>query len=226
MITDSKVVHKIYINLLRFFNRIPFYQPTYKNNSFFSFNEKHLRDSEERVDLMIRNLDQKQGSYLDIGSQIGYFVFKMSEVGFFSTGIECSQYPHKYANSLSVINNSNNVNFINMCIDDDNIKCIPSYDIVSVLNVFHHWVYFSGYDSADLIMREVFKKTNKILFFESGEFDEKDEYWSDCLSFMGGDSKKWLHQYLLSLGFSSVEQLDNFSTHLNKHNRTLYMCKK
>ena len=113
-----------------------------------------------------------------------------------------------------------------MCIDDDNIKCIPSYDIVSVLNVFHHWVYFSGYDSADLIMREVFKKTNKILFFESGEFDEKDEYWSDCLSFMGGDSKKWLHQYLLSLGFSSVEQLDNFSTHLNKHNRTLFMCKK
>jgi len=226
MIADNKVLHKIYINLLRVFRRIPFYQPTYMDKSFFVFNEKHLRDSENRAKLIIKNIGKEKGSYVDIGSQIGYFVFKLSDVGFFSTGVECSKYPHKYADSLRVINERDNVNFINMCIDSDNIKTLPNYDIVSLLNVFHHLVYFLGYDSADSIMKEIFNKTNKILFFESGEFEEKNEYWSDCLNFMGDNSKKWIHNYLLSLGFSSVEQLDVFPTHLNAHNRALYICKK
>ena len=218
--------HKIYINLLRLFNRIPFYQPTYMKNIFPIVKDKNLRESETRADLIIENLDNSSGSYLDIGSQLGYFVFKMAETGFFSTGIESSKYPHSYANSLKVINDEDNVCFINMSIDSNNVKNLPTYDVVSILNVFHHLVYFNSFKDADIIMKELVSKTNKILFFETGEFEEKGEYWSDCLSFMGKDSKKWVFNYLKTLGFSNVSKIAEFPTHLNDHKRTLYCCSK
>jgi hypothetical protein len=196
------------------------------DKNFFLVKERNLRESKQRFDSIIKNIDQRDGSYLDIGSQLGYFVFKMSSVGFFSTGIECSEYPHKYASSLSIVNNTHNANFINMCVDDNNIRNIPSYDVISILNVFHHLVYFLDFDSADTIMKEIARKTNNILIFESGEFGERDEYWSDCLKFMGEHPKEWIYDYLMSLGFSSVERIGEFSTHLNSHTRTLYICKK
>jgi len=196
------------------------------NKIFFLVKESNLRGCKQRADSIIENIDRTGGSYLDIGSQIGYFVFRMSNLGFFSTGIECSKYPHKYASSLSVINEAHNTNFINMCVDNNNIKNIPSYDVISILNVFHHLVYFLGFDNADCIMKEITNKTNDILIFESGEFGESGEYWSDCLNFMGEEPKEWIYEYLVSLGFSKVDRIGEFPTHLNSHVRTLYVCKK
>ena len=222
----KKKIHKFYINILRFFNRIPFYQPTYMKKSFFLVKNKNLRESELRSQKIIASLNFNSGSYLDIGSQLGYFVFKMAESGFFSTGIEASKYPHNYANSLKIVNDNDNVCFINMSIDIQNVKNLPSYDVISILNVFHHLIYFYNFKDADIIMKELVSKTNKTLFFETGEFEEKGEYWSDCLSFMGEDSKKWVFNYLKSLGFSSVSKIAEFPTHLNDHRRTLYCCSK
>jgi len=196
------------------------------NNKFFLIKDKSLRESDNRSNLIVDNVDKSSGSYLDIGSQLGYFVFKMAEVGFVSTGIECSKYPHKYASSLKVINENNNVSFINMCIDSKNIINIPNFDVISMLNVFHHLVYFLGFDAADIIMKQLASKTNSKLFFETGEYEEKGEYWSDSLSFMKSDSKSWIYNYLCSLGFSTVSIIGEFPTHLNNHHRTLFCCNK
>ena len=195
-------------------------------NSFFLVKDKNLRESESRAKLIIESLQEKTGSYLDIGSQLGYFVFKMADSGFFATGIEASKYPHNYASSLKVINNDHNACFINMSIDSSNVKNLPSYDVISILNVFHHLVYFYSFKDADIIMKELVSKTNKTLFFETGEFEEQGEYWTDCLSFMGKDSKNWTFNYLKSLGFANVSKIGEFSTHLNNHSRTLYCCTK
>lgn len=195
-------------------------------NKFPIIKNNNLRVSDKRLDLIVSSVGEIRGSYLDVGSQLGYFVFRMSEKGFFSMGIESEKYACSYSNSLKVINENENVAFINKSINNDNIKDIPSFDVVSILNVFHHLVYFLGFDNADIVMRELYNKTNKILFFETGEFEEKGQYWSDCLSFMGDDSSVWIHSYLLEIGFSDVKKIDKFSTHLNSHKRTLYLCSK
>jgi len=193
---------------------------------FFIVNNVSMRDSADRADLIVERIKSIKGSYLDIGSQLGYFVFRVSDRNFFATGIECSKNPFLYSNSLKVINRKQNVDFINMCIDSRNVYNLPSYDVVSVLNVFHHFVYFYGYDQADEIMKEIANKTNKMMFFETGEYEEKGEYWSESLDFMGHDTKTWIYDYLKSLGFSEVVEIGEFGTHLNEHKRTLYACHK
>lgn len=217
---------KIYVNVLRLSNVVLLYQPTYMTNKFRIIKNNNIRESDKRIDLIISSVGEMSGSYLDVGSQLGYFVFKMSEKGFFSMGIESERYAYSYSNSLKVINENENVVFMNKSIDNDNIKDIPSFDVVSIMNVFHHLVYFLGFDNADIVMRELYNKTNKILFFETGEYEEKGEYWSDCLSFMGEDSSVWIHSYLLKIGFSDVKKIGESSTHLNPHKRTLYLCCK
>ena len=53
----KKKIHKFYINILRFFNRIPFYQPTYMKKSFFLVKNKNLRKSELRAQKIIESLN-------------------------------------------------------------------------------------------------------------------------------------------------------------------------
>ena len=75
------------------------------------------RSSEDRVSLISENLPQLPGSYLDIGSQLGYFVFKISEKGFLSCGIEVNPISCTYSRSLAILNDIKNVSFLNFQLD-------------------------------------------------------------------------------------------------------------
>ena len=106
----SVLYNKIYVNFLRTFRRVPFYQPTYmeKGGGFMLVSDTFLRGSLERSNLILDKIKAMSGSYLDIGSQLGYFVLKVSELDFIATGIECSEMPYRYSNSLKEIYNKNN----------------------------------------------------------------------------------------------------------------------
>jgi 2-polyprenyl-3-methyl-5-hydroxy-6-metoxy-1,4-benzoquinol methylase len=196
---------------------------------FYLCRNYSYRDSNDRVAVLkdkILSENSETKTYLDIGSQFGYFVFKMAEEGYFTMGIECNKLFYNYSYSLVKINNLSNVSIVNDCINDKSIKNIPNFEYISILNVFHHLVYFQGFEKADEIMKTIVQKTNKGMFFETGEFEEKNEYWTDCLSFMGENSAEWTENYLNSLGFSKVEVIGKFTNHLNGHERTFYYCKK
>ena len=60
-----------------------------------------------------------------------------------------------------------------MCIDSKNIKNIPNFDVISSLNVFHHLVYFLGFDAADIIMKQLVSKTNSKLFLRQVNMKKK-----------------------------------------------------
>jgi len=219
-----------YVNMVRILNLTELYQPSYnRQNYIFLKADKIKRDSDDRVRAIQDNIvSSKVSTYLDIGSQLGYFVLKLSELNKFTDaqGFEMNQTSCAYANALVCLNNVNNVSFINCKVTHDLIHKTPSFDMISFLNVFHHIVHFEGFDEADAVMRELYNKTNEYFIFETGQFDEKGYYWTDSLSFMGANPVSWIHDYLIQIGYKSVEIVNNFPTHLSGQTRAFLVCRK
>ena len=220
----------VVINLIRIFKLTEFYQPTYNpNNIYYIWGTSYQRLTNERVNVIKSNIDLNGVStYLDIGSQLGYFVYKINEANnsIFATGIEMSKVSYMYSILIGMLNNSINTSFINTELTANNVQNIPCYDLISCLNVFHHIVHFRGFEEADEIMKCLYKKTNKCLIFETGQYDEKGHYWTNDLSFMEDSPIKWIIEYLKKLGFYDVRLISKFKTHLGDDERGFFICTK
>jgi len=229
----TKFVHfLIYVatNLIRFFKLTEFYQPTYNpNNIYYVRGSSYERLSNERIDVIKANIDLNEVStYLDIGSQLGYFVYKINEASssIFVTGIEMNKISYIYSVLIGILNNSINTSFVNSELTADTVQNIPCFDVVSYLNVFHHIVHFKGFEEANKIMKILYMKTNKYFIFETGQYNEKGHYWTNDLGFMGDTPIKWVIEYLKKLGFYDVKLISKFKTHLGDQERGFFICIK
>ena len=220
----------IVINIIRLFKLTELYQPTYNPYKIpFVRSKTYARQSNDRLEKITSNIDLNDVStYLDIGSQLGYFVFSINEINksILSTGIEMNKTSYMYSVLIGILNKSINVSFINTELTSKISENIPSYDIISFLNVFHHIVHFQGFDEANIIMKDLYNKTNKYFIFETGQYNVKGCYWSNDLSFMGETPNQWLFDYLKSLGYSEVKLISKFNTHLNDEERSFFICIK
>lgn len=206
---------------------VEFYQPAYDPNSFLQniITSASRENTQKRVEFITANLPKDDvHSYIDIGSQIGYFVFKMQEWNnLYSIGIEMNSIAHNVASQLSAINGRDKIGFINSKIDASTVKSIPSVDVISFLNVFHHINHFDSFDAANNIVQTLQKKC-KYFIFETGQYNEKGYYWSEDLSFMGNDSDNWIKEYLKQSSFEIIAS-HNFTTHLSDNTRLLCVCR-
>ena len=80
-----KIIHYVIyclINIIRIFRLTELYQPTFNpNNITFVRNKSYARESSERIEIIVVHIDLKTiSTYLDIGSQLGYFVYKINEL--------------------------------------------------------------------------------------------------------------------------------------------------
>lgn len=225
-----KIVPWSFINVVRLLNLTELYQPTYNPKKYIilKFDVKK-RNSDDRIYAIQNNVDfSRINTYLDIGSQLGYFVFRLSESNelILAQGFEMNDVSTAYSNALVYLNDLENISFVNCKVTPIFVKKMPNYDMISFLNVFHHVVYFDGFEIADKIMHELYNKTNSYFIFETGQFDEKGYYWSDSLSFMGDNPVAWIQDYLISLGYKTVTLIDEFPTHLSDKTRAFFICSK
>jgi hypothetical protein len=223
----TNLISSIIVNYIRIGNKTELYQPTYnvKNLRLFR-SDLEKRSSDDRVDVIQDNMPGIPGSYLDVGSQLGYFVFKMSEKGFLSCGIEANPVSCVYASNVANLNGVKNASFLNFPLDLSTVDSLPEYDVISILSVYHHMVYFFGKDDADIVLKKLIGKCRRRFFFETGEYEEKGFYWTDGLSFMGEDSSMGITKFLEEFGFSSITKIGEHATHLTDHKRSLFMCEK
>lgn len=224
------IFHYFYINLVRLFNLTDLYQPTYNPSCRFlirsSFNQ---RNCDDRILSIKENVDLSRiGFYMDIGSQLGYFVFRLCELNksTIGCGIERDSIACNYANSLVALNHVKNVSFINCRLNESSVKTLPTCDMISLLNVFHHIVYFNGFDAANSIMQQLYHKCNLYFIFETGQFNEKVQPWSNSLDFMGDNPEKWIQEYLIGLGYKDVRLAGRFATHVGSIKRAFFICFK
>jgi len=224
-----KTLPYLYINLIRLFGLIELYQPTYNPKKFYLVHPKlKRRDCDDRILAIQKNVDfTKIRSYLDVGSQLGYFVFKLCESNkIWGQGMEMDSMTCNYANSIAMLNSISNVSFSNSKLTMSSVRNMPNYDMISFLNIFHHMVYFDGFNAADSTMRQLYLKCNSYFIFETGQFDEKGYYWGKSLSFMGNEPEKWIKDYLIRVGYKDVNLVGRFSTHLSDRNRAFFICSK
>jgi cyclopropane fatty-acyl-phospholipid synthase-like methyltransferase len=214
-----------YINTVRRKNLVCFYQPTYNPNSYYLYDEGEnvRKETDVRLESMTKSLDfSKINSYLDIGSQFGYFVFKLAEkYPIIAHGIEVDKISYKYSAALTILNDCKRVSFNNLHLTPESAEKLPQYDLISFLNVFHHIVHFDNYDTACKVMQILSTKC-KFFVFETGQYNEKGYYWSEDLKFMGDNPDKWVKEYLVSLGYRIIS-VNNFSTHLSENTRS-FIC--
>lgn len=196
------------------------YQPVYGEEA-----SSGQRLCQDRWNIMKQYLPEKDFSFMDIGSQIGYFTFQAAAEGAVSLGIERSKRACQVANAIKELRNMDHAAFLNMGIDSFTVKGLPKIDVLCCMSVYHHWVRESGFIEADKIFTELTSKTNAI-FFETGQSNEKNTDWADTLNFMNPDPLFWIENYLKEKQFNKIERLGLFSTHLSEIPRMLFYAEK
>jgi len=126
----------------------------------------------QRWEAIKNEIKIKNGSAIDIGSNLGFFTLRMSEMGFYAIGIDMqhgfkviSEYVQKKAGI-------GNAAFSTMKLTPNNVASLPHVDVMIFLSVWHHWIKHFGYDDAKRMFKILWNKTNHIMFFESGEDSE------------------------------------------------------
>lgn len=202
----------------------------YQNNPFnFSESKKDLstRFCEDRYQAFSAFIPKDQFfSVLDIGCNQGYFLFRIAPHAGVCIGFEKAYNEVMYARSLAAVHRVKNVLFMDYMITPHNVAAIPAADIIICLSVFHHWVRDFGENNAIDMLRMTMNHCRRYFIFETGQYEEKGQKWTDVLKFMGANSHEWITNFLYDSGFSKVEMVGEFSTTLSDIPRKLYVAIK
>ncbi len=152
-------------------------------------------------------------SVLDIGCNVGYFVFKAEEKGCFSCGIDSSLRSNLISNYVKMKARFINAYFLLGRIDVDNIDFIPKYDYIIFLSVFHHWCAEYGLVESKKALSKLIQKSNKGFFFEMGQ-EEMDKQYN--IPSMDNESKQWIQNLLQDISSRTVKWIGQSNVFVDK----------
>lgn len=142
---------------------------------------------------------------LDIGCNVGFFCFALAEMGVAAVGVDAASKELRIAAFARRKLQASNVGFLSLQVTPGNVALLPACDSVLLLSVWHHWVRCFGFAAATAMLREVWARAGKLMFFETGESEMPAEYG---LPAMTPSPREWLESYLHdSCGPSRVECL-------------------
>jgi len=118
------------------------------------------------------NLDIMHGSAMDIGCNLGYFILRLAEKGFYGIGIDTEYGNVKIAQYAQRKAGIENAAFSNMAVTPGNIEVLPEVDVLIFFSVWHHWIVAYGLEKALEMLSIIWGKTRHVMFFESGEDTE------------------------------------------------------
>lgn len=101
---------------------------------------------------------------LDVGCNLGQHTAYFASRGIVSLGVDVSAPLVQEATRLHT--GIHGCAFMLLDITEQAVMRMPSYDVVMVLSVHHHWVNAYDFDGAGAILAALFKRTNKVLIFE------------------------------------------------------------
>jgi SAM-dependent methyltransferase len=140
--------------------------------------------------------EQKVMSAVDVGCNLGWFTINFGKLGIPVVGIE--QHPPYYRTVLYGVRKSrlSNVGVLVMRLDPENAPLVPRADCLMLLSIWHHLVREQGKPAADEVLRQLWDRTGKVLFFDTGENEMPATYG---LPAMVPDARTWLTGYLTEI---------------------------
>lgn len=189
------------IRLLTLSGQVNLYQPI----KGFTISAK--RPGDDRWTLIEPELPIAHGSVIDLGCNLGFFVFRSHNKGFIAHGMDSNPWNIKVARTLSELWNLQGVSFEVARLTPEYAAGIPSYDVVLCLSLIHHIILHQGLDAASQVLLHLRKKTKKVLFFEMGQSDEIGTSWAHKLPPMNPTPEIWIRNWPLDAVFSRVKPL-------------------
>lgn len=148
----------------------------------------------QRWDVMKPIVEQSNSrTALDIGCNVGFFCFAMAEMGLATVGVEGLAKEFRIAAYARRKLRAAHVGLLSLHVAPATVGLLPACDTVLLLSVWHHWVRSYGLTAATSMLRDVWQRTGKLLFFETGESEMPAEYG---LPAMTPSPLLWLTGYL------------------------------
>lgn len=138
-------------------------------------------------------------SLLDIGCNVGFYVVEAAKCRHFAAGLD----QPNFTDALGTIARRlklDNVATIGMRISPDNIKSLPSFDCIIMLQVFHHLCRAYGQQDGLRMLATIYEKANRCMVFETETPHHTSEKFRACLPDMGDDSEQWVRSFFEQLG--------------------------
>ena len=132
-------------------------------------------------------------SAIDVGANIGYFPIMLARQGIAAVGVESD--PRNVRTMATAVrrNGLDNVAVMEFELRPDTVGLLPVADCTIVLSLWHHLVREQGFDAATQMLRELWARSGKLMFFDSGEEEMPESFG---LPAMLPTPQEWLTQYL------------------------------
>jgi hypothetical protein len=172
-------------------------------------------------------IKEKIKNILDLGSAEGFFIKKFSDMGIFSLGIEGDERRFLVSNHTLNKNKYKNYAVVHNKIALKFVEKIPEFQSILYLSVHHHILAALGKKNANLILKEIFKKSKRSMFFETAMHDEKSKEWNNNYKINLKDiSENNIKLFFKKLGARKVEIIGYTKAYNKGYKRPLFYIKK
>lgn len=155
------------------------------------YQEKLHASFEERWKLVRSAFPSDCGSVLDIGSNLGAFTVRAAQEGCIALGIEREQNLVHRARAAN--KGTRGCAFMGANIDLTMCERLPTFDVILLLSVHHHWHHAFGATAAADMLRCVVLKARKLVVFEGPS--RSSRYQSDIPNFPDNAEEALLAYY-------------------------------
>lgn len=130
---------------------------------------------------------------MDVGAAAGYFPLKLAERGIAAMAVESAPTQVRTAMTAVRRNRVDNLGVLALELRPDTVRLLPAVDCTIFLSIWHHIVRHQGLEVATQLMRELWARTGKVMFFDTGEDEMPDSF---RLPPMAPTPREWLTSYL------------------------------
>ncbi len=155
------------------------------------YQEKLHASFEERWKLVHSAFPSDCGAVLDIGSNLGAFTARAAQEGHITLGIEREKYLIHRARAAN--KGVKGCAFMEANIDLATCERLPTFDVILLLSVHHHWHHAFGAAVAADMLRSVVLKARKLVVFEGPS--RSSRYESDIPDFRDNAEEELLAYY-------------------------------
>jgi hypothetical protein len=123
--------------------------------------------ADRKWELIAKTLPGDASTALDVGSYTGFYALNLARRGLFTIAVEANKDLLKLAQLAVNESGTEMVATALMKVDTNNVHRLPCADVTLALSVMHYWVESYGWPIAETMMRTIWDKTDKCLYFET-----------------------------------------------------------